>query len=1172
MKKTQGKDAVRNIRKRIVSYLSICLVIMLGLGGVFITRYMGAGINKEATGYFNDHNFKNYELISSLGITDEDLAQIRETEGITDAEGVIRTSGSLTRGDLNCNIELVSMTERISVPEVVEGSAPDAKDECMVSEDMAEVKGIKVGDKVRIVMNDITSPLASSGDESFVKDEDQDEEAAEDTEEGDGEEKSLADEALYTNEFTVTGLMKHPDYLRRKSVDTVVLPWAAINKDVTEGYYTHAFVKAEEPEGVDIFKDEYFEKTAGTKKALEDLTETLAVDSANRAKQRAYDYIDEEWAKALAQLDDAQREIDDGESKLASELADARKKLNDAQALLDKKVKDYRKQIAAAEKKINSAEKQIRDGEKQLKEAKDTIKEIDKHLPDAKKYIEQMKAQYDGDLKAALEDLNKMQGMLDKINSVIDTDQYQEEVKNLADFVLSKWDTIMKIQSFCADPKVQEAAQKIKEITDGKIDATGIISSVANFDYESFRTLAEAASNGERLSEFVDKTKEYVKSIQDTLDKIKQIEEYIALYEDNHSKITKLLKDKEKELNAAKSELAAAKKKLAAGKKKLANEQQKYQAEINDGWKLYYSKKADYEAKLEEAKALLATNREAAEAKLAEARAEVEKIECKWLVFDRRANAGYVDMKSNLAAVASAGVVFGILFMLISAIVCFSTLTIIIDEQKKMVGTVKAFGFLKHEILGKYLVFGVTAAIIGCIAGILMALGLSGIVLQAYHNSGMYQFGIAKSVVTIGPTLIACGLMIAICAIATVIACADILKSPASILMKGGKAKKDSGYRKKTASRRGGSLYSRLIIRNMLDDKARVAISIIIIAFSTLLVGVGISMKLGYDGMSEKQVSDVYNYDVRVDLGDKVTEADRQTIEETLTADGAEFIPASYETHIFHLGDRLDVLYVLTGDPESLGDYFAVRDIKTGEPVEIPADGVLAQKKIKESYGLGEGTTIRVMNSGLDECEAPVKGVFQNYVGRVVITSPDGYRSIFGEDPVYNCYYVKAADIDKLRNDLNAVNEDISFEVAAEFAKKFESVSFLYNLIVYVTTGIAILMSLMILSNLANIFLNRKKTELTVMRINGFSIKQTKGYLSKETIVTTVAGVALGVLGGAVLAPFIIKAMEQPDLQFIRNFHPAAWIIAVAIEAIFATVINSLVFRKVKDLDFRDVA
>jgi len=71
MKKTQRKDAVRNIRKRIVSYLSICLVIMLGLGGFFITRYMGAGIDAEATKYYNDHSFKNFELISSLGITDE---------------------------------------------------------------------------------------------------------------------------------------------------------------------------------------------------------------------------------------------------------------------------------------------------------------------------------------------------------------------------------------------------------------------------------------------------------------------------------------------------------------------------------------------------------------------------------------------------------------------------------------------------------------------------------------------------------------------------------------------------------------------------------------------------------------------------------------------------------------------------------------------------------------------------------------------------------------------------------------------------------------------------------------------------------------------------------------------------------------------------------------------
>ena len=115
MKTTQRKDAVRNIRKRLVSYLSVCLVIMLGLGGTFITRYMSASIVAKANSYYTDHNFKNYELICSLGITDDDIAQIKATEGVTDAEGVIRGNGTLTKGDINLKVELISMTERISV-------------------------------------------------------------------------------------------------------------------------------------------------------------------------------------------------------------------------------------------------------------------------------------------------------------------------------------------------------------------------------------------------------------------------------------------------------------------------------------------------------------------------------------------------------------------------------------------------------------------------------------------------------------------------------------------------------------------------------------------------------------------------------------------------------------------------------------------------------------------------------------------------------------------------------------------------------------------------------------------------------------------------------------------------------------------------------------------------
>ncbi len=1205
MKKTQRKDAARNIRKRIVSYLSICLVIMLGLGGFFITSYMDAGIDAKTTDYYKDHSFKNYELISSLGITDDDLAQIKDVKGITDAEGVIRADGALKKGELKRNVEIISMTERISVPEVVEGKAPSAKDECMVGEDFASESGLKIGDKVRLTMPGLgVSGDASSEDVDFSIDTDSDKDDGEeaDDEDSDKEETAKKDNnVLFCEEFTVTGLMKHPDYLRRRSINTVALPWAAYNKEATDGYYTHAFLLSEEPEGVSLFEDKYFEKTAGTKKELEELTETLAEDSAKRARNKAYAKIDEEWQKALAQLGDAQEEIDDNEANLNEELAKARKDLEDAQRELDdkvadgekkikngeKKIRDGEKSIKSGEKKIKENEKKIKDGEKQIKDAKKMLKEIDEILPEAKKYLEEMKEKYGDDLEEALKTLTKAQKLLDRLKALDpDSEEYRNAAKELAEFILDKEPTIRKIETFFDRDDVMDIAEKISDMSG--IKAGDAVNAVRKVDVDGLLALAHGVyDTGGNIDDFVKRTQELVDSIQTVLDMIDEINSYIKKFEDQRNDLYKKLASKEKELEAgkkalaagkkqlaaAKKELAAAKKKLAAAKKQLVSEKSKYQAQIRNGWSLYYSNKSEYEKKLEEAKALLAENREAAEARLEEAKAEVEKIDCKWIVLDRRANAGYVDMKYNIAAVDSAGLAFGLLFILISAIVCFSTLVIMIEEQKKMVGTVKAFGFHKSEILGKYLVFGVTAAVIGCIAGILVALGMSGFVLQKYYESGVYQIGRPASIITPLSTIIACVCMILVCALSTVIACTDILKSPASVLMKGGRAKEGSRKRK-SSSGKGGSLYSRLIIRNMLEDKARVLISIAIIAFSTMLVGTGISMKLAYDGMTRKQVTDVYKYDVRVDLGDKVTDEQKTELAKTLTNAGTDFTAASYETHLYRWDDKLDALYVLTGDPDELGEFFAIKDSRTGKDLALPEDGVLIQSKMKESYGMTSGDAIPVMDSGLDLKDAVIKGYFQNYVGRIIVTSPEGYRKTFGEEPAYNCYYVKAkgADITGLEEDLLAVTEDVSFEKASEFATTFESVAFLYNIVVYVSTGIAILMSFMILTNLANIFLNRKKTELTVMRINGFSIKQTKGYLARETVVTTAIGIVLGVLLGSVAAPLIIKKMEQPDLQFVRTFHPAAWVVAVALAVIFSVVINSLVFRKIKDLNLRDVA
>jgi hypothetical protein len=103
---------------------------------------------------------------------------------------------------------------------------------------------------------------------------------------------------------------------------------------------------------------------------------------------------------------------------------------------------------------------------------------------------------------------------------------------------------------------------------------------------------------------------------------------------------------------------------------------------------------------------------------------------------------------------------------------------------------------------------------------------------------------------------------------------------------------------KKTASHRG-SLYSRLILRNMLNDKARVAVTIAIIAASTFLVGTGVSMKFAFDRMPDKQISEVNRYDLKVTMSDTVSDETAGEIEAAIGQSGASYIPATSETRLY---------------------------------------------------------------------------------------------------------------------------------------------------------------------------------------------------------------------------------------------------------------------------------
>ena len=1100
----------------------------MGIGAYLTTVYMETGINREAAGYYKDRAFKDFEMISSLGASDANIQAIANTPGIVDAEGVLRFDGSLRSGDQKRNITAISLTERVSVPVLADGRLPSAEDECAIGEDFSEISGIGIGDEAVIYLSD-----TGSGD------------------------------PLVTHSFTITGLIKHPDYVHRKLTDTVVMPISAFTRDEGDRIYTQVFVKAENVPDDDAFLDTYYDSLSDEKSSLEDLCTELADARSAEVKKEALRKIDEEWAKAQAELADAQAEIDSGDRQLKSKLASGRRKLVNSKKKLNKELASAGKKLADGEITIADYEKKLADGkaeyEKGSKEVDEAQAKLDKDRADVGPYLEQA-GPYLEILKYLIEHRSEK-----------DTSKYIDYEKQAAQEIKDNSFALYMLSLQAKDPETRKAAQELDkergvDIFEKALDEW--LAATKEYSVDSLIAEAKAIVGGTQVH-FSDDAFTLFQPMYDISQNFLTIlDEAARTIEDARAELAKAAQ----EISDGEKQLADAKDQLAKGKKELKKNKTKYNRQIANGWKQYYKNKNKYEQQIADARTLLAENREEAERKIEEARADVRDLKCTWVVLDRRANSGYLDLKGQLKSIRAAGYMFGALFIIITMLVCLSTLTIMIEDQKKQIGTSKAFGFYKNEVLRKYLIFGVTAAVLGDILSGITGTVIGKIVLYIYNNTNIYQFNNIQGGLRPVPYIAVSLVMIAVCIIATILACLEILRSPASALMQG--LTKAGGFRKgKTSGRsRKGSLYIKLIFRNMTDDKARVAISIIIVAACTILIGVGVTFKYAFSGMITRQTEDVLMYDLRLDTGSTVTDEERAKLADVIGQSGAESAEALFESHMFSADGVVSGVDILAADPARISAFIGINYL--GEHIVAPDDGLIIPRSMAETYGYGPGSTMEVYDNSMEAEECTVKGYYTNYFGRLTITSAKGYKKIFGDEYKPNCFYIdlNGADEQKLRQELLAVSEDISFSPADEFKSSIASVSQLYDIITYVTTGIAIVMSFMILTNLANILVMRKKNELTVMRVNGFSVGQTTYYLSLQAAISTIAGLAIGALIGSLVASKAVMLLEPADLQFDRDYHAAAWFIAVGLEGLFAIIIYSNSFRRIKDFSLRDIA
>ena len=363
------KDALRNIWKQKVSYLSIIVIAFLGVTTFLGIDYSDGALKKNGSRMYNGVNFRDIEIISTMLLTTEDLEKISATEGVADTEAVWQTEAKLSSDGKKVDAQVISLTERMNQPDLVEGRLPETVHECAVEQGIAEELGWQTGDEIDV--------LDAKGETA----------------------KYLLD-----SHYVITGIANHPDHTSVSIPDTlyVMVIKDAFDQEALDNCFMKAEVVIGKPDDMDRFGKKYDEAVAEVMARLDVLAEERSEyrDRSVREKgqseidegQAALDNGEEELSKARAELDDGWDALSKGEK----ELAEGETMLFNASQLLTEgwqKLLDGKLQLETAEAELAKAEAELDTGAEQLEEGRQRLEDARAQLIDGWNALEDAKSE-----------------------------------------------------------------------------------------------------------------------------------------------------------------------------------------------------------------------------------------------------------------------------------------------------------------------------------------------------------------------------------------------------------------------------------------------------------------------------------------------------------------------------------------------------------------------------------------------------------------------------------------------------------------------------------------------------------------------------------------------------------------------------------------------------------
>lgn len=551
---------------------------------------------------------------------------------------------------------------------------------------------------------------------------------------------------------------------------------------------------------------------------------------------------------------------------------------------------------------------------------------------------------------------------------------------------------------------------------------------------------------------------------------------------------------------------------------------------------------------------------------LSDAQLEIDKMEGKWIVLDRNSHYSYRDYGACADRMDGIAKVFPVFFFLVAALVCMTTMTRMVDEQRNEMGTLKALGYSKLQIASKYIIYALIASILGSILGCSLGMYLFPTVIFNAWNT-LYNIDQIKFLFQPGLILLASGSVTGITLLATLYSIySELIEMPSQLMRpKAAKAGKKILLERISFIWKRLSFLQKVTARNIFRYKKRFFMTIIGIAGCSALLVAGFGINDSISDIVNQQYNVIYHYDATVSA---------KTSEITSQIKSLKGVKDVYEEDHLAVSTKIEnkdistTVHIISND-KKFKDFCTL--FNGNKEFDLDDSSVLISQKMATKLNKKAGDTIKIKDANNKVIKAKIKGVFTNYVGHHIYASESLYKSWNTNAKTTHIYLIKSKKTTKkfernLGNKIMNIDGVQSVTFYSSLQKNFKDMIKSISYIVVVLVISAACLAFVVLYNLSNVNISERKREIATIKVLGFTRKEVDAYINRETILLTILGSLIGLGIGIGLHHLIMNLAEMDDIMFGRTINSISYVISFVMTIGFSAIINLFMHKKLNNI------